>query len=46
MEPAFGIMMKYNKLLAICVAVLVIGNTAFAIGMWHQRNRAGAAPAA
>ncbi len=46
MEPAFGIMVKYNKLLAICIAVLVIGNAAFAIGMWQQRNRAGAAPAA
>ena len=30
--PMFGIEAKYTKLLAICVAVLVIGNLAFVLG--------------
>ncbi|MFN0263029.1 sodium:solute symporter family transporter [Tepidamorphus sp. 3E244] len=36
----FGGVHKYTALLAICIAVLVIGNAAFAIGMTTARRRA------
>jgi len=36
MGPVLGVDVKYDKLLVICIAVLVIGNGAFAIG---QRGR-------
>ena len=45
-EPLLGITVKYNKLLAIAVAVLVIGNGAFLLGMLQQRARPGSPAAA
>ena len=38
-EPLFGIGVKYNKLLLICVAVLGLGFTYFAIGLLQRRLR-------
>jgi hypothetical protein len=31
-EPVFGIGVKYNKLLLICIVVLGVGLTSFAVG--------------
>ena len=38
-EPLTGIVHKYSKLLAICVAVLAAGCGAFGIGLMTQRAR-------
>ncbi len=39
-EPAFGVGVKYNKLLLICVVVLGFGMTAFALGRALRRPAA------
>lgn len=36
--PLFGVAVKYNKLLLITIAVLIIGNGAFALGVWWCRH--------
>lgn len=41
--PLFGITVKYNKLLLICVLVLAAGFAAFAIGAWLRRRTPQAA---
>lgn len=41
-EPLFGIGVKYNKLLLICVAVLGLGMTFFIAGIAQARPRPGA----
>lgn len=38
-EPLFGIAVKYNKLLLICIAVLGIGLTCFAVGSVSRSNK-------
>lgn len=38
LEPLTGLAHKYSKLLVICVAVLVIGNGAFALGSVQRRQ--------
>jgi Na+/proline symporter len=38
-EPIFGIGVKYNKLLLICVAVLGIGLTSFAVGCGSRAGK-------
>lgn len=39
-EPLFGIGVKYNKLLLICLVVLGVGMGAFALGMLQRRTAA------
>ncbi|WP_211827326.1 sodium:proline symporter [Kistimonas asteriae] len=39
MEPLFGTVHKYNKLLVICLAVLAVGCGAFALGMQLSRKK-------
>ena len=39
MGPLFGIEVKYTKLLAICVAVLIVGNGAFILGRLSNANQ-------
>jgi len=45
MEPLFGVSHKYAKLLIICVAVLAMGNIAFALGLQSVELREGEEPA-
>ena len=38
MEPMFGISVKYNKLLAISLTVMILGISYFAVGRWVQQR--------